>query len=761
MKTVVNKDKKFKKGTYYVGDLCYVFTDKQWDEVCDITIDNGDCLSGTFKLNEGCEFALYGTAYGDGEYPDGKGRTYPVDSGSIGCVEKNAKFIHSGKLEEAIRKGLGHLIEMDSEFTTGYNDEEQTEIYFGDVVIMTGYDEDEDEDEDYEDEDEDDEDEYEKGGGIDKNSFIDFKYKDGTVVKKGDLIQLPYSKYGFHPTQPPIVEKYEVIEVDNSYRTPRLILTANGDMKDLTPELVSNLMPYKLEKGGKLEDIVFVREKVYSFLNPMGYSAKVEDWGNGEIHIEPSTTKVGKNRKDFFDGMQIHRFDNGIYEVSEYQAGPDENEMYVYKETKSLIVALKDLIKGNKRKPIKKYAKGGSVEKLPKKRFILYTNPNNTTNRGYVAVGDDVKEVLISSKEYPGSYRVLYQGRGTDEDLQKAKSMFSDYSFGNDVSIMAKGGYVEGREEHRGWQYIIWYNPNKGAYSVSDSNGVFDGDNNYFKTYDKAKEHAEISISSMIDSDEMGKGGTIKWKPSQNTFVEGYTLKSFPHAKKGDYLLSRDEFSKKWSERIESWIGVKPDLDSVKEFWDSNNSLDFKFKANDDNTYRIYSTGESSKAKQYLIQKYKKSTNQYANGGGINHSNEQNDEIPGLNVENQLSNKQVDALYKMKPKLEDPYYPKELIREVGDIAYYKVMINDNEYLLAVDTTGNWDDKWYIVKQNVTPAIASKSNIKEEGAAGVRIELENGNVTVYHSDSNEILLTLNDVPQGTWKKLWNFLRNDLV
>ena len=74
---------------------------------------------------------------------------------------------------------------------------------------------------------------------------------------------------------------------------------------------------------------------------------------------------------------------------------------------------------------------------------------------------------------------------------------------------MAKGGYVEGREEHRGWEYIIWYNPNKGAYSVSDSNGVFDGDNNYFNTYDKAKEHAEISISSMFASDEMEKGGEV------------------------------------------------------------------------------------------------------------------------------------------------------------------------------------------------------------------------------------------------------------
>jgi hypothetical protein len=44
-----------------------------------------------------------------------------------------------------------------------------------------------------------------------------------------------------------------------------------------------------------------------------------------------------------------------MYEVSEYQAGPNQDELYIYKETKSLPLALKDLIKGNNRKPIKKW----------------------------------------------------------------------------------------------------------------------------------------------------------------------------------------------------------------------------------------------------------------------------------------------------------------------------------------------------------------------------------------------------------------------
>lgn len=144
-------------------------------------------------------------------------------------------------------------------------------------------------------------------------------------------------------------------------------------------------------------------------------------------------------------------------------------------------------------------------------------------------------------------------------------------------------------------------------------------------------------------------------------------------------------------------------------------------------------------------------------------------EIPGLNPENELNSDEVENLYEIEPKLDDPYYPKKLIRQVLDIAYYKVIVDGNEYVLAMDTKGNWDDKWYLVKQSklnkvgngMQKVFSATYAPKEPGAAGVRIELEEGNVNVYHTDSNEILLSLKDVPQGTWKKLWDFLRNDLV
>lgn len=125
--------------------------------------------------------------------------------------------------------------------------------------------------------------------------------------------------------------------------------TKNGGFKEITTN--------ELDK---------VRDKVNSFLNPFGYSAKVEkSIGDVLYIIEPSTKKVGNKRSDFFDGMQILAMDNGTFEVSEYMAGENENELYIYKETNSLTNALKDLIKGNKRKPIKKYANGGSLADTP------------------------------------------------------------------------------------------------------------------------------------------------------------------------------------------------------------------------------------------------------------------------------------------------------------------------------------------------------------------------------------------------------------
>lgn len=73
-----------------------------------------------------------------------------------------------------------------------------------------------------------------------------------------------------------------------------------------------------------------------------------------------------------------------------------------------------------------------TLNEAKKEKFLLYTNPNNSTSAGYVAIGAaNVREVLKDAKEYSGSYQILYQATGTQEDFIKAKQMFGQYWFGS------------------------------------------------------------------------------------------------------------------------------------------------------------------------------------------------------------------------------------------------------------------------------------------------------------------------------------------
>jgi hypothetical protein len=122
-------------GRYYIGDLCYVMSDEEWDEVCSITIKDNKCIEGEFNLKDGRRFALYGTAWGDGLYNDQYGHSYAVDSGTIGCIlESDIKE----NIDDILQ--LGALIDMNTPFVTsgGRGDPDwEGIIQFGTVMIET------------------------------------------------------------------------------------------------------------------------------------------------------------------------------------------------------------------------------------------------------------------------------------------------------------------------------------------------------------------------------------------------------------------------------------------------------------------------------------------------------------------------------------------------------------------------------------------------------------------------------------------------
>lgn len=101
-------------GRYYVGDLCYVMDDAEWNEFCKLTIKGNDCLEGEFEMPDGRRFATYSTKWGDGCYRDQSGNEYCVDAGLIGCIR--VEDIRAEKYENLER--LGAIHEFRSDFLT-------------------------------------------------------------------------------------------------------------------------------------------------------------------------------------------------------------------------------------------------------------------------------------------------------------------------------------------------------------------------------------------------------------------------------------------------------------------------------------------------------------------------------------------------------------------------------------------------------------------------------------------------------------------
>ena len=114
------------KGVYYIGDLCYVM-DQEWEELCDLIEGNQYPDEGVYRFSDGRRFAIFNTAFGDGEYYDKEERSYSVDSGTLGCIKVD-------DLTKEIDESLGNVVEMPTDFFC-YSDGKT--IHFGDIAIQT------------------------------------------------------------------------------------------------------------------------------------------------------------------------------------------------------------------------------------------------------------------------------------------------------------------------------------------------------------------------------------------------------------------------------------------------------------------------------------------------------------------------------------------------------------------------------------------------------------------------------------------------
>ena len=126
-------------GRYYVGDLCYVMSDEEWDQFCSITIKGNDCLDGEFEMPDGRRFATYGTQWGDGVYKDQNDNQYSVDAGLIGCI-----LVDDIRIEKySDIEDLGTIHEFKTDFVTcggraSKDPDWEGTIQFGRIRIETG-----------------------------------------------------------------------------------------------------------------------------------------------------------------------------------------------------------------------------------------------------------------------------------------------------------------------------------------------------------------------------------------------------------------------------------------------------------------------------------------------------------------------------------------------------------------------------------------------------------------------------------------------
>lgn len=122
---------RFPKGTYFIGDLCYMDGSDgvSWDYMMKVS----DFKDGYFKLRDGRPFAIVGTG-GDGVFPSNMGINFPVDSGTLGCIKlKSAAAVRS---DSRFRRGTPLALGLVKSFSNPFAVfRRRNRVYFGKYYI--------------------------------------------------------------------------------------------------------------------------------------------------------------------------------------------------------------------------------------------------------------------------------------------------------------------------------------------------------------------------------------------------------------------------------------------------------------------------------------------------------------------------------------------------------------------------------------------------------------------------------------------------
>lgn len=120
------------KGTYYIGDPCYVVDESKWGDLLDATNFFGieaDKKTGLRKndfIYNGKLCWAHSTYYGDGSYKDNENKKYSVDAGLISIMPIESTDVNGD--------GLGNIYTFDKDFSVWYD---EGDFHFDSITIRT------------------------------------------------------------------------------------------------------------------------------------------------------------------------------------------------------------------------------------------------------------------------------------------------------------------------------------------------------------------------------------------------------------------------------------------------------------------------------------------------------------------------------------------------------------------------------------------------------------------------------------------------
>jgi len=144
MKTYKHGNNPIPEGEYYFGDPCYVVPRDKWSELISLIYSDGVADFNDKENMRAVEvdddkFYMFGTLYGDGEYPlystDSETVFLPVDSGTLSIIPMN--LIKKWQAEEKA-KNMGTFVKLPNTSTLHLS-EGVLDIDGGALSIVTEY----------------------------------------------------------------------------------------------------------------------------------------------------------------------------------------------------------------------------------------------------------------------------------------------------------------------------------------------------------------------------------------------------------------------------------------------------------------------------------------------------------------------------------------------------------------------------------------------------------------------------------------------